>query len=248
MTTFGGCELLELNRIYNMDCMEGMDEIKPQTIDAIITDPPYMINTKSDGQGKLSPWADYCNGAWWYTAWIKKARKILKPTGCLWTFLNWRSFVTFQKAICDARWSIESVLVWDKCWIGPGGDKGLRPSYELVALLAMPEFKIEDRGLADIQRFKWSSIKPNGHPAEKPISLMRWLITNSTKEGQIVCDLFVGSGTTCAAAIETNRQFIGFELDKTWYDAACKRIEQHKAQIRLFDIVPEPTAEQMKLI
>lgn len=160
-------------QLYQGDCLELMQSIPDGSVDMVLTDPPYMINTKSTGGGKLNPWADYCNAAFWYAEWIRQAKRILRETGCLWSFLNWRSFVTFQKAACDTGWPIESVLVWDKCWIGPGGSKGLRPSYELVALWAMPNFKIENRGLYDIQRFKCSSVKPHGHPAEKPVELVK---------------------------------------------------------------------------
>lgn len=173
------------SKLYNGDCLDIMREMPSASVDMVLCDPPYMINTKSDGKGKLNPWADYCNAAYWYEQWMSEVRRLLKPDGCLWTFLNWRSFVTFQKAACDLRWSIESVLVWDKCWIGPGGPKGLRPSYELVALFAMPDFRMEDRGLYDIQRFKWSSQKPHGHPAEKPVELCEWLIKNSTKKKRL---------------------------------------------------------------
>jgi tRNA G10 N-methylase Trm11 len=101
-------------------------------VDAVITDPPYGINTKSDGSGKLSPWGDLCNSAFWYAEWLRLCRGPLaagKPAGCLWTCLNWRSLVTFQKAaLRRLAWAIESLLVWDKKWIGPGGSRGLRPS------------------------------------------------------------------------------------------------------------------------
>jgi site-specific DNA-methyltransferase (adenine-specific) len=210
------------------DCLEVMKTIATASIDCIVTDPPYSINTKSDGQDKLNPWADRINSAYWYKEWMGEARRILKPSGCLWSFLNWRSMVTFQKATDDLRWSIESVLVWDKCWIGPGGPRGLRPSYELVGLWANSDFSIDDRGLYDIQRFKWSSIKPTGHPAEKPIGLIKWLIEISTKSGQTIVDLFFGSGTTAIACLETDRNFIGCEVDPIWYEYVQKRI--HDAQ------------------
>jgi site-specific DNA-methyltransferase (adenine-specific) len=210
------------------DCLEVLSTMKSGSIDCIVTDPPYSINTKSDGQGKLNPWADRINSAYWYKLWIGEARRVLKPTGCLWSFLNWRSMVTFQKATDDLRWSIESVLVWDKCWIGPGGPRGLRPSYELVALWAMEDFVIENRGIYDIQRFKWSSIKPTEHPAEKPIGLIKWLIEISTKPGQTIVDLFFGSGTIALACVESNRNFIGCEIDSIWHEYAEKRI--HDAQ------------------
>lgn len=147
------------------DCLEFMRGLETASVDCVLTDPPYSINTKSDGSGKLNPWADRVNAAFWYREWIGACYRVLKPSGCLWSFLNWRSIVTFQKASDDLCWPIESLLVWDKQWIGPGGQKGLRPSYEFVALWAKDDFGIDDRGIPDLQRFKWSSNKPTGHPA-----------------------------------------------------------------------------------
>lgn len=220
-------------QIYNGDCLEVLKHLRGGGVKAIVTDPPYMINTKSDGSGKINPWGDYINGAYWYTEWIREARKKLTDDGCLWTCLNWRSMVTFQKAAADLGWPIESLLVWDKCWIGPGGQKGLRPSYELVALFAGEKFAIPNRGLPDIQRFKWSSKKPNGHPAEKPVELMQWIIENSTNEGDIVLDPFMGSGTTGVAALRAGRRFIGIEQDTNWYKVAENRLKAEEAQIKI---------------
>lgn len=210
-------------------------------VGAILTDPPYGINTKSDGSGKLSPWGDLVNSAHWYAAWMREARGRLTYDGAMWTCLNWRSLVTFQKASCDLAWPIDSLMVWDKRWIGPGGVRGLRPSYELVALFGMPEFAIKDRGLADVQPFPVGSFKPNGHPAEKPIALMDFLV--SVTPG-IVADPFMGSGTTGIAAMQRGRQFIGIEMDRRWFDAACERISRAQAQGTL--LPSEPAAPHVQ--
>ena len=78
-----GGERMSNYQLYNGDSIEILEQLPK--VKAIITDPPYMINTKSDGNGKLNPWTDYCNGALWYTEWIRKAREHLLPDGCLWT-------------------------------------------------------------------------------------------------------------------------------------------------------------------
>lgn len=220
--------------LYLGDSLELWEQVNPFTVRAIITDPPYSINTKSDGTGKLNPWADLCNASFWYAEWFRRARTRLQPNGCMWTCLNWRSLVTFQKAAHDVSWPIESLLVWDKKWIGPGGTRGLRPSYELVALFCNDSFSIENRGLPDVQAFKWSSIKPNGHPAEKPVDLMRFLVENSTDAGDLIVDPFMGSGTTGEAAMLGGRRFIGFEIDPQWFDVACERIRNAQSQQSLF--------------
>lgn len=161
-------EKIGLATLYLGDCRDVLADMAPDCAAAVITDPPYGINTKSDGMGKLNPWADLCNAAFWYADWLNACRRLTGAAGCVWTFMNWRSLPTFQKASCDIRWPIESLLVWDKQWIGPGGQKGLRPSYEMAALFAGSEFSIDDRGIPDIRRAQWSAVKPHGHPAEKP--------------------------------------------------------------------------------
>lgn len=222
---------MRLNYIDCIDCLEGLKEVPDKSVDLVVTDPPYGIGIKSQGQSKggvgakLNPWADVCNASLWYTAWLRECRRVLKDDGALWSFINWRYFPTLYKAGLDMAWSIESLLVWDKCWIGPGGLKGLRPSYEQVALFAGDAFKIPDRGLADIQRFKWSSHKPTGHLAEKPLDLISWIIEASGKrDGAVILDPFMGSGTTACAALRAGCNYIGFEMDPNWAEKARERI------------------------
>ena len=218
---------MRLNYIDNIDCLEGLKEIPDNSVDLIVTDPPYGIGIKSQGgvTSKLNPWADVCNASFWYTAWMRECKRILKDDGALWSFINWRYLPTLYKAGLDIQWSIESLLVWDKCWIGPSGKKGLRPRYELVALYAMPDFAIPNRGLPDIQAFKWSAVKPHGHPAEKPLDLIRWIIQSSDKsDGAVIVDPFMGSGTTAEAAVLEGCSYIGFEMDPDWIGKANERI------------------------
>lgn len=224
--------------LYLGDCLEILPTLPK--VDAVITDPPYGINTKSDGTGKLNPWADLTNAAFFYADWISKCKRLLcrkKPEGhgSLWTFLNWRSMVTFQKASCDMGWPIESLLVWDKQCIGTGGTRGLRPSYEMVALFCHGDWTVQNRGLADVQRWKWASAKPTGHPAEKPIEGLEWVVNNGSEHGDVVLDPFMGSGTTGVASIALGRKFIGIEMDRRWFDTSCERIAAAQSQGKLFE-------------
>ncbi len=219
-------------QIWLGDCREVLPTLPP--VDLVLTDPPYGINTKSDGDGKLSPWADLCNASLWYELWIGACRARLRNTGALWTFLNWRSMVTFQKASCGIAWPITSLLVWDKEWIGPGGQQGLRPSYEMVALFAGSDFSIDDRGIPDIRRSKWASYKPSGHPAEKPLALVKWIAEISG--GNLILDPFAGSGTTLVAAKQLGRRAIGIEIEERYCEIAAKRCAQE-----VLDFAPPPT-------
>ena len=73
-----------------------------------------------------------------------------------------------------------------------------------------------------------------GHPTIKPLQLVRRFVCNSSEEGATICDPFMGSGTTAVACIRENRHFIGFELNKEYFDKACKRIDAERRQLTLF--------------
>lgn len=207
------------------DCTEVLPSLPDACFDAVVVDPPYGINTKSAGAGKLHPWADLVNAASFYAQWISECRRVLKPTGSLWTCSSWRTLVTMQRTAALLSWPIESLLVWDKCWIGPGGSRGLRPSYEVVCLWTMPEFSVADRGVADVQRFKWAGRKQH-HPAEKPVDLMRFLVRHGSPEGGVILDPFAGSGTTGVACVHEGRSFLGIEQDEHYADVARGRIAE----------------------
>jgi DNA modification methylase len=225
--------------LYLGDCRDILPTLGK--VDAVITDPPYMFSTSS-ALGKLNPWADMCNAAFWFSDVLAKCRDRLPiEGGYVWWFLNWRTMPTLQKAVCDISWNIESLLIWDKDWIGPGGSKGLRPSYEMVALLCTGAAALPNRGLPDIWKHPASSQKAHGHPAEKPIGLLTELVKQTPAE--TVLDPFMGSGTTGAACGLLGRRFIGREMDPTWFDVACRRIEAAYKQPRLFD-EPAPKAKQ----
>lgn len=72
------------------------------------------------------------------------------------------------------------------------------------------------------------------HPCPKPVGWMRWAIAKCTTPGQIVCDPFMGSGTTGVAAMETERKFIGIEIEPKYFELACERIENAQRQEKLF--------------
>lgn len=231
-----------MNKTYELhlgDCLEQMAQIADESVDVIVADSPYVLNIKSSMSSKryrLNAWGDMVNPAYWYAGWIQECKRVLKPDGCLWTFMNWRSLVTFQKAACDIDWPIASLLVWDKQWPGLGSMKGLRQSYEMVALFLKGAYSIPNRSLTDVWQFPWSSKKPHGHPAEKPQGLIELILKESP--GDVVMDPFMGSGTTGAAAVKLGKYFIGFELDPNFYQVARERlkaVEQEKANAAKYE-------------
>lgn len=223
-----------INKIICGDCLEVMKGIPDGAVDLVVTDPPYNFTTASAGSGKLNPWADLCNSSLWFSTWMKECLRSLRYVGAMWQFCNWRSLPTITKATFDIGTQIESLLVWDKDWIGPGGPNGLRPSYELVSLIRNGGFGLPNRGIPDIKKSQWSSRKPTGHPAEKPIDLISWLIDISfwpnLTSSPIILDPFAGSGTTGVAAKQLGRKYILIEINPDY----CKMAEDRLRQEELF--------------
>lgn len=211
-------------RIIQGDCLQEMPKLGCGVVDCIIADPPYMINSKSDGSGKLDPWADLMNASLWYSIFLRNARYVLKPDGCLWMFMNWRRLPTLVKASADAGWPTASCMVWDKEWLGPGNY--LRSTYELVLLFAGDGFRMKDRSIRDVQLFHPLPASKKIHPAEKPQGLLKLLIyACMNHKGGVVLDPFAGSCSTGCAALGLGHDFIGIEMSEKYAVLGVARLE-----------------------
>ena len=193
------------------------------SVDLVIADPPYTLGLQSNM--KTQGWGDLMNGAMFYEWLLERARKLpINTQGAAWIFNAWRGLPVLMKASYAVEWPITSLLVWDKQWIGPGGQQGLRPSYEVIALFCQPEFQISDRGLPDMWQSPYSSQRPHGHPAEKPEALISKMIQESGSSS--VLDPFAGSGTTLAAAKVLGKQAIGVEIEERYCEMIANRLAQ----------------------
>jgi site-specific DNA-methyltransferase (adenine-specific) len=93
--------------------------------------------------------------------------------------------------------------------------------------------KTKSNNLSNILTYRRMSPKKMLHSCEKPVPLLELLITELTEENEVVADFFGGSGSTYEACLNTNRNYIGFELDNTYYGLINKRIEEHKCKINI---------------
>lgn len=215
--------------LYHGDCLDILPTLPSGTIQACVTDPPYVIGAVSAGNmaSKSGGWADMMNSALWFAEWYRQVDRLLRHDASFWTFCNWRTLPVIMKAAQSADLPVTSLMVWDKEWIGPGGPQGLRPSYELCALLAKPGFAIPNRGIPDVWRHKTGGHKPNGHPAEKPVGLVqRILEVAALPPGALVLEPFSGSGTTPVAAKALGLRCVAIEAEEKWCDLTASRLDQ----------------------
>ncbi len=240
--------MLELNKIYNMDCLEGMKLIDDKSIDMILCDLPYGTTAcKWDTVIPFEPlWAQYKrvikdNGAIVLTA--------TNPFSSVLVSSNLRGFkhewiwqkekgVGFQIAKYRPMQEHEHILVFTKNGERvnyypikekrdkPTKSKGARTKSDSspIAYLNNINKVYVDRYPTSIKKFPRDNDKI--HPTQKPVALFEYLIKTYTNEGETVLDNCMGSGTTAIACINTNRNFIGFELDKHYCDIANERIRK----------------------
>ncbi|WP_054029028.1 DNA-methyltransferase [Bacillus sp. FJAT-28004] len=227
--------------IYNMDCVEGSKKhIKDESIDLIITDPPYNLGfggtsmTKSKkprfsiiANDKLSD----RNYQRFTFQWLREANRILKPGHHIYVFIDWRMYPRMVLWMRRCGFVIKNCIVWDKMRMGMGHQYRFRHEFIIFAVKGEGKARrIPTRSTTDI----WSIPRIPGnktvHPTEKPALLMKDIILNSSFEGETIADFFVGSGPVPLAAKKLNRNVIGFELDRTYFDITNNRLIQEDTE------------------
>lgn len=224
--------LLEINRIYNMDCMEGMKLIPDNSIDLVVTDPPYKITSRGSSGGTGGILKDKLNmkgmvfehNSIKFSEWLPELYRVLKKRGHAYIMTNNKNLKDMLIEIENANFKIFKTLIWAKN--SPITNMYYMDSHEYIIFCRKGKAKrINNCGTKSVLNI--DNVKNKQHPTEKPIDLMKIFIENSSQENEIVLDPFMGVGSTAIACINTNRNYIGFELDKKYYEIAKNRINKH---------------------
>ena len=258
--------MIELNRIYNEDCLEGMKRIPDGNVDCIICDLPYGQLNKSNKHAAwdvvipFEPlWGQY--------------KRIIKDNGAIVLFAQ--GMFTAQLMMSNPKmWRYN--LIWDKCRVTGFLNVNRMPMrrHEDICVFykKIPTYnpqmrkckphernhgrgKMEDGSIVNNcygkfvaiptyisdEKFPTSIINipkecmNNGyfHPTQKPVALLEYLIKTYTNDGDTVLDSCMGSGSTAIACMNTNRNYIGFELNKEYYDLSIKRIKKYEHKLEM---------------
>jgi len=235
----------EIDRVYNMDCIEGMKKLPEKSVDLVLTDPPYGTTACAwDSIIPLEP-------MW------EQLKRVIKPRGAI-VMTASQPFTTVLIA--------SNIKMFKYCWVWDKGQgtgflnaykQPLRSCEDICVFYSKqsvynPQMrtgfkaykceqgktKTKNYGKqtgaiteSDGNRFPITRIEFNRdgeklHPTQKPVALMEYLIRTYTNEGELVLDFCMGSGTTGVACYQTARYFIGFELDTNYYKIACTRLAE----------------------
>lgn len=217
--------IIQENTIIHADSLTVLREMKTESVDAIITDPPYGINYVSQTGASIKN--DKSPFIWF----LYDAFRVLKPgesgRGSLVCFTRWDVEQTFIDAMKLAGFQVKSEVIWDKVYHGMGDTKAaFAPSHENIVFAVKGKFNFPGHRPKDLVTFKKINSSQMIHPTEKPVGLLASLITSVTKPGDLILDPFAGSGSTLVAAKKTGRRFIGVELDGQYHQIAQRRVEE----------------------
>ena len=222
---------MELNKIYNEDCLEGMERIPDNSIDLIVTDPPYLINYKTgrrkDKEHRFNEVILNDDNEDLIKEYIKECYRILKDNSAMYMFCSSQKVEVFKMEL-EKYFTIKNMIIWVKNNHTAGDLKAsFGRKYEILFLVNKGRKKFNGKRLTDIWEFPRVSGNNQIHQNQKPIELIEQCIEKHSDEHDIIFDGFMGSGTTAIACINTNRNYIGFELDKEYHEFSIERIKKH---------------------
>jgi modification methylase len=247
---------LPLDRILQEDCIAAMARLPEGSIDMVFADPPYnlqlggdlfrpeggLVDAVDDDWDKFATFAAYDE---FTRAWLKEARRILKPNGTLWVIGSYHNIFRVGAALQDAGYWILNDIIWRKSnpmpnfrgtrftnahetliWASRSEDSRYTFNYRAMKALN-DELQMRSDWLLPIcsggERVKDGGTK--AHPTQKPESLLYRVMLACTNKGDVVLDPFFGTGTTGAVARRLGRRWIGIEREKRYVRVARERID-----------------------
>ena len=253
--------MIEFDNIYNMDCVLGMKQIPDNTVDLVVTSPPYNIGIDYDSYDDNMEWEKYYQ---WTEEWLLECYRVIKPDGRIAVdhYLSFGNSNHRESPTCVIYDIMErigykhhAIALWTDShltkrtawgsWLSSSAPYVNCP-YEAIIIGYKDRWKRDNEGVTNITKDEFVmmssglwKIRPETRGLTKanfPIDFASKIIRFLSYEKDVVLDPFMGSGTTAIAAMQTNRHYIGFELSGNYCKIADRRIfeEKEKARRRLF--------------
>ena len=212
------------------DCLEVMKTIEDNSIDAIITDPPYKTTSRgsSGGTGGMCKDDNFKKGMVFkhnfikFDEWLPKCHQVLREGGHAYFMTNNKNLKEMLISIEKSGFKIFKTLIWVKNTAIT--NMYYMDNHEYIVFCRKGKAKkINNCGTKSV--LLYDNPRNKSHPTEKPIDLMSILVKNSTQIGDTVLDPFMGSGTTMLACKNLNRNGIGIEKDPQYYAVAVARVD-----------------------
>ena len=223
-------------QVYNTDAIEWLKTLDNDSVDLIVSDPPYRVTQHGHsglggifktkvGEDKKLNGKLFEHNEVDVNDYAGELYRVLKPDSHCYIMTNDRNLQNFLNVFTNIGFNFCKLLIWDK------QNKITNQYYmnqvEYILFMYKGRNKqINNCGTSNLLSVNNVKNKTHNHPTEKPVELMEILIKNSTNEGDLVLDPFVGVGATPVACQNLKRNFIGCELDKNYYDTTMERLNE----------------------
>ena len=234
--------MIELDKIYNCDCLVGIKEIPNNSIDCIITDPPYLLDSTGGGSSALAKRSrrlkdsiEFISNGFDYENLFDEFIRVCKIPNMLIFCSNKQ--ISQTMSFFEGKGLKSTLLIWQKTNPMPTGNNAYISDVEFVVYVHDKGAYFGNDAPLEFKKKVYTSplVKEGGyHPTQKSVNHIRRYIMVHCPPNGVVLDTFMGSGTTALACIKEKRHFIGFEIDKKYYDIANERINNETRQLTLF--------------
>jgi len=245
-----------INKIYNEDCLSGIEKIDDNSIDLILTDPPYCLGKDYGNDSDMKNPKEYLE---WTYKWIDLVIPKLKESGAMYIFLSWQYSPEIFSYIKN-RMIMVNEIIWDRKVPSMGGStRKFTSVHDNIGFFAKNKnyhFDIDEvripydektkkaRSRSIFVGAKWLEVGYNpkdiwshsrlhrqdpereNHPTQKPLAIIDRMVKSSCPKNGIVFDPFMGSGTTAISCIRNDRKYTGFEVNRDYHNMIIKRISK----------------------
>lgn len=217
--------------VVHGDCLKIMPDLPDESIDLVLTDPPYAINYRSNrriARPKFNHIDNDLPGDW-IEIFAAEAYRLLRNDRHLYCFCRHDTYPLFYNAFEDAGFAMKRTLIWVKNNHGSGDLKGDYASRDEWIIFAHKGRRLL-RGKREDNILEFAKIHTGSllHPTQKPVELLRLLINKSTDRGEVVFDPYAGVLSTAVAAMEGERDFIMIEIDREYLAQGISRLTQNE--------------------
>ena len=220
------------------DCLELMKQLPDKSIDLIVTDPPYDVHAGKGGGcfGNRASFTDieFMSDGFSETV-LDELCRVMKKINCYF-FCSQKQLLHLIKYFAVNKNCNWNLLTWHKTNPVPVCSNKYLSDTEYVLFFREKGVKVygeyNTKFTYYVTPLNQKEKKMYGHPTVKPVDILQNFIVNSSLENDIVLDCFMGTGSTCVAAVNTGRHYIGFELLPEYFNVACKRLDEvEKSQL-----------------
>ena len=211
--------MLELNKLYNMDCMEGMKQFPDKYFELAIVDPPYGLERHKRGSLRIDNSKKAENGLLWDEKPSKEYFDELfrvSQKQIIWGANNFTLPETEYFIVWDKQQTVDNFASAEYAWTN--------------CKIPAKVFRYSIHKVMSDRKEECGKI----HPTQKPVALYEWLLRNYAKPGDKILDTHVGSASSLIACHNLGFDYIGFEIDEDYWKAATERLEAVKAQMTLY--------------